>query len=172
MSINIYDWIDENHDQQLSIADVDNLKPGDKLDVCVFDRNFAEYGMWDKYTAFKGYDAEDILQFNRMTLHYKGNYTWDLIMPTTGTFEHPFHLCVEHLGTNWCWSVLNVDDAKIHMTNNIFKNGDEHDDWKPIHMHYDDFPKTTRVGWRGPIMLWENVSKMPQIHWHIRETNK
>lgn len=165
MSTNIYDWIDNNKEKQLTIGDVADLKIGDKLDVCMFDRNFSEYGMWDKYTEFKGYDPEDILQYNRVTLHYKGDQVWDIEMDC-GTFTHPFHLNTKDLDTNWTWYALNKDN-KIHITTNV-------SNWKisecePIIKHFNHFPDTTRIGWRGPMVLWEKVSDMPRIHWHILE---
>lgn len=168
-STNIYDWIDQNHDKQLTIADIDKLNPGDTVEVCMFDRNFEEYGMWDKYEESVGYDPEDILQYNKMTLKYKGNYTWDLIIMDCGTFEHPIHLNVEHLDTNWAWAEIDPKDSMVHITNNVFECGEEHNDWNPLHVHYNNFPKTTRVGWRGPAVLWEKVYDMPKIHWHHKK---
>ena len=102
-----------------------------------------------------------------MKFHYKGNYTWD-IQASWGTYEHSFHLNVEHLNTNWTWVAIDPEDGKVHITDNIFDEGKEHNNWKPIHIHFDEFPKNTRVGWRGPVMLWEKVKNMPQIFWKFK----
>jgi hypothetical protein len=165
-STNIYDWLERNKDQHLTIADIQKLKIGDTLDVVFFDRNFEEHGMWDKYVKGKAYVPEDILQFNRGKVTYLGNFEWDLYFPDCGTFKHPFHLEITGLnGTNWSWSAINPEDGKIHVTNNIFDCGKEHKNWKPIHKKISEFPKTTRVGWRGPIMLWKRVYEMPKIYY-------
>ena len=42
-------------------------------------------------------------------------------------------------------------------------------------MHYDWFPKETRVGWRGPIMFWSELEGLPDVYWispnRIREAS-
>jgi hypothetical protein len=35
---------------------------------------------------------------------------------------------------------------------------------KILELHWTNFPETTRVGWRGPIMLWKKLENMPDVY--------
>ena len=154
----------KNKDKHLKISDVDKLKVGDVLDVFVYDRNF--YDGLDDFEENKPYKATDILKHSHMKLHYKGGHVWDIEM-SWGTYEHPIELSLEKLDTNWKWSPLQND--MIHITNNITRSNQKvQKGWKPIHMHYDEFPKDTRVGWRGPMIPWKYVKF--SLQWHFNRS--
>jgi hypothetical protein len=36
-------------------------------------------------------------------------------------------------------------------------------------MHWSELPKNTRVGWRGPMIPWETLDKMPKLYWGANE---
>jgi len=169
-SVNIYDWLDDQNSKalHLTLGNVRMLEVGQELDVVIFDGNFEEYGMWEKYKKNEAYDPEDILQYNRTKIIYKGDFMWDIVMSDCGTFEHPVHLNVEHLPTNYTWVEIDETDKGIHITREILSEGEEMPNDTSTHLHNTEIPDTTRAGWRGPIMLWEYVKDMPKIHWHIR----
>lgn len=89
---------------------------------------------------------------------------WDIYFSYGETFLHPVHLDVSNLKTNWTWAEINEKDGMIHITREIIKTGEKiPTGWIPTHKHWTDFPETTRVGWRGSIMLWKHLSDLPKV---------
>ena len=167
-SYELYEWIDKHKTLHLTINDVNKLSVGDKLDVVLFDRNVEEYGIWDKLKRETPYDPQDFFKWNRAILVYKGgeNRSWDIHFSFGETHEHPAHINVEHLPTNWHWTALEKD-GYVHITNNILNTGEtlvDYPDHHPIHLQWEDFSGDTTVGWRGPIMLWKDLRDKPKVY--------
>ncbi len=161
----MYPYINSCTSSHLTIEDVMNWEVGHEADVVIWDRNFEEYWIWDNAEEEKLYDPKEFFRKNRHKLTYKGNMVWDIHFIFNETFEHQVHLDVAGLPTNWTWCVLD-DDGTINITSERLKEGEEiPPERKPICMHWTEFPTSTRVGWRGPIMLWDDLDKYGKVYY-------
>ena len=149
----LYDFIEHTRDKHLTLNDVKALKIGDTLDVVIWDRNFEEARIWNSPEG-KEYTPKWFFADNRVTLTYLGNLEWDMVFAwdTKQKFRHEVH--VDTIGLNkkghtWC----PVCNGKITCTR------------KSV----DKLPGTTRVGWRGPAMLWSNLGSNPKVYWNSDE---
>lgn len=99
-----------------------------------------------------------------MQIKYKGNNEWDL-KSFEGIFEHPVHLDVSSLNTFWTWYNIN-NEGYIDINYEMIKEDEEiPKNWKPKYIHWTNFDENTRIGWRGPIMLWEKLFDLPMVHY-------
>ena len=157
--MNMYDFIEQTKDKHLTIADIEKLQLGDEIDVVMWDCYFEDMGcVWETYENTKYYPPTEFFSECKTKLIYMGNYKWKIHYSFGQIAEHSIHLNVEHLQTNWKCAAITSEDHKIHITNEMMNSGENIPvGWKKKHIHWDEFPKTTRVGWRGPMMLWENL---------------
>jgi hypothetical protein len=161
----MYRFIKDCTPFHLTVADVKKLNVGEELDVVVWDRNFEEYWIWSHAESEKPYLPEEFFQSNRHTLKYLGNMTWEFRYEYGGNVVYKVELDVTALNTRYKW--CNIEsNGKIHITKDMERrvNKDMTRKWEEISKHWTDFPDTTRVGWRGPIMLWERLHCMPQVY--------
>jgi len=165
-SLEMYHFVHATKDQHLTLADIKHLNVGDALDVVIWDGNWEEYWAWEKAENLKPYSPEEFFTKNRHKLVYRGNLTWDIHFRFGEVIEHPVHLNTEHLQTYCRWCAVDEKDGKIHITSEYLPRGQDKIPicWRAKHIHWTKFPETTRVGWRGPIMLWEKLKNCPQVY--------
>jgi len=72
-----------------------------------------------------------------------------------GTYEEIFEL--EYMKDNWYPLINGKIPAKDEQGIMKFPNK------KP--KSWTEYPETTHVGWRGPMILWSDVKKMPGIYY-------
>lgn len=159
-SLQMYAFIEKTKPYHLTIRDLKNMKPGDKLDVVMWDANFEEYWIWDNATPMKPYDPKDFFAANRATITVSAERPHPnmIAFNVNGEDGHVF-IDMSALDTNWDW-VAPDKDGKIHITTEELCEGDEiPSDWKSKHIHWTQFSENTRVGWRGPMMLWSRLNK-------------
>jgi hypothetical protein len=167
----VYDWIRDHRLYHLCIDDLETLKPGDVLDVVIFDRNFEEYGMWDEIPANTPFEPKQFFRFNHHQIEWLGDGRWNLKLQW-GDFEHPLHYNVESLATNWTW--LGPDENGMIDVRQEIINGDEEIPLtrKAFSLSITDFHPRTRVGWRGPVMMWKHVQESKdRVFWLDEQTN-
>ena len=58
----VYDWISHHRLWHLCLEDLQTMKPGDEIDVAIFDRNMEEYGMWDKLPPNTPHLPKDLIE--------------------------------------------------------------------------------------------------------------
>jgi len=159
----LYSWIELQKHLHLTLKDLQELEVGKEYDVVIFDRNFDEQ-IWDKFNEFQVYQPEEIFKNSHHKIVYKGNMHWDIIFSFGETLEHPVHLDVSSLPTNWTWCA--IENKYINITNEVLDEGETIDPERgSIKMHYKWFPENTRVGWRGPIMFWKDLTNLPKVYW-------
>ena len=159
----LYKWINHYKEKLLTINTIKNWNINEIKDVVIFDRNFEEYFIWENTRKNENYTAEYFFQGNRCRIKYNGNLTWDIEFDV-GTITHPVELDVTDLGTGWAWMPLNGEYMTI---NTVVK------DWKITdlpqneqhNIHFTKFNDNTRIGWRGPIMLWSDVKNAQDVYW-------
>jgi hypothetical protein len=158
------DFIESCKHLYFNISDFKKLKIGDTIDVVLWDRNFEEYEIWDSLKPNKKYNVERFFKENRAQITYKGDLKWDIDFAFGEKFTHPIHLNTKHLKTNWTW--VPVKNKMVTIKSEIVDRGKKiPKSWKPINMHWEEFPEKTYVGWRGPIMLWKYLKNVPKIYW-------
>ncbi len=172
----VHDWMEQCRNLHITVGDVRNLNVGDELTVVMWDGNYEEYKMWD-IPENENRNAEDMFSENKAKLIYKSDSppTWDIEYIWEETIEHPVHVNVEHLRTTWTWCALE-SDGYIHITNECI-NADEtlannYPDYRPTHIHWDDFDDNIRAGWRGPMMKWEHLADTPAVYWNRAAINR
>ena len=163
--MNPYDFIKNNKTNYLTLEDISKYNEGDVLDVVIWDCNWEEYDWWENIKPGK-YTPEDFFQGNkhRIIIGAPDKLSWTIDF-NFGKQIEPFHFNVEEyskqnkMGTYRGWVELS-DDGYIDIDSEIVKTGKKiPKSWKAWHEHHSKFPKTTYVGWRGPIMLWDKLKE-------------
>ena len=159
--MNPYDFIKNNKNNYLTLEDISKYKEGDII-VVIWDSNWEEYDWWENIKPGK-YTPEDFFQSNRckITINSPDKLQWNIDI----FGKHPFHFNVEdyskqnNMGTYRSWVELS-DDGYIDIDCELLKTGKKiPKGWKAWYEHHSKFPKTTCIGWRGPIMLWNKLKE-------------
>ena len=161
VNLEMYEWIKDCQPYYLTLKDVLKWKKGEKVDVCMLDSHFEEYGgIWDGIQPGKILPAATFFAKNKATLTYKGDFVWNIAYNYGETIEHPIHFYTSGLGsTRSIWVPLDVENGSI----SIKTLEDSIPRKKRIQCL--ELPKSTRIGWRGPMILWKHVSILSKVHW-------
>ena len=171
VSFEMYKWIKGCRPYHLTLGDILKWKKGEKVDVCMLDRNFEEYDIWTNAKPDKVFTAATFFAKNKATLTYKGDFIWDITYDYGETIEHPVHFCTSGLATSWTWVALECGnggegDISIIIDSEMLRSGIPFPKHKnQIRIRWQEFPKPTRVGWRGPMILWKHLSILPKVYW-------
>lgn len=159
----MYEFIENCKNKHLTLDDIEKLNVGDTLDVVIWDINFEEYWIWQNAKQGINYNPKDFFASNHHCIEYLGNYKWDVNFNFGETFTHPIHLDVSSMNTNWTWCPLENDRTKI--SHEMLNISDEFTpNKKAPQKHITEFDKNTRVGWRGPIMLWNELNNLSNVY--------
>jgi len=155
-------WIDKHlAPRYLTIADITRMKSGEKLKVLTLDRNMGDSCMdTDINPEFKSIRPEKFFRPSWAV------YTHGVGLKGTLKFE-------------WMDAGKAPDDFVFDLE---FKKGS----WYPLHEDkrtgtptlpkcaftkpcggktWDTFAKSTHVGWRGPMVAWSHLAKLPPLWW-------
>lgn len=142
----------------LRIEDIEKWEPGKTYEVAMFHRNYDDYIVnanveLDKYM----YPEELCLPVKEKIIYLGDMEIQKRAHPyITERRIYKFELDVSNINSRWVWYPLNKD-------NKVVIQG--HPDLPPeSSWDFEAFPKDTRVGWRGPMMLWEDLKHLPQIY--------
>ncbi len=165
-ALSMYKWIKECRPYHLTLDDVKTWKMGDAHDVAMFDSNFEENDIWANIKPNTMLPATAFFKHNRTKLVYKGDMKWDIHFDFGETVTHPLHLCTSGLATSWHWNAIDKKDGQIHITSEMHDNRLPFPSHKSAtHLHWTAFPDATRVGWRGPMIDWKHLEKLPPVYW-------
>lgn len=171
-SLEMYQWIKQTKPYHLTLGEVQSWKEGEKRAVAMFDRNFEEYGdIWECIPQNKVLPAIEFFKHNQAIITYKGHLKWDITYDYGETIEHPVHLSTSSLATNWtCVDVDPRENGLIEIKNEVLKEGMTLPQHKhPMKIPLNKFPAETRVGWRGPMIEWKYLEKLPLVYWKRSE---
>lgn len=158
-------WVDYYEQLHLTKSDIIHLGRGGNLEVVVFDRNFTEEcRIYEDFTENEPYSPEQMFANCRclLTLISTNPYKWDM-QYIDNTFEHYVEMDISTMGTAWSWYPLDNDnEIKLETT---IQNWYITDLPEPIIKHWNDFNTDTRVGWRGPIMRWNDLADLRHVYW-------
>jgi len=148
-------WIQKTRKYWLTIKDIEKLKVNKKIKLLVLDRNV--YDCKDKFKRGKLYKPENFFKDNsavfskNTVVSLEGNikYEWS---------EEPFsfEFEIEYKKNSW-----------YPLKNGILPATDEQGFSELLgeDKSWIDFPKNTHIGWRGPMILWENLKKIEKVYY-------
>ena len=164
-SLPVNNWMDlAENNYALTIADIINMKPGDKLEVLMMDRNVLDTSadeLWNK--SDKKYSPEKFFRNSRgtyindkdlsgtMIFHWKGY--------TAKQSTMPFEFELEYLPCHW----YPLKKGKLPARARGAKFP-----WDKA-KHWTEFPPTTKVGFRGAMINWNNLKDMPKVYYSAND---
>lgn len=160
LRLTIYEFIDYTKYEHFILKDFLEMKIGDTIDVVVWDGNFEERNaIWGVKERGKDYSPSSMYNENRHLITKTEEWGWTIKFCWGETFEHNLSVDVSHLPTYAKWDDAE-EDGSIHITWEYLPRGKKiKGHWKSKHFHISELHENTRIGWRGPIMLWERLLK-------------
>jgi hypothetical protein len=150
-------WIEKNKKYYLTINDIIKLEPYKKIKLLVLDRNI--YDDTDVFIEAKLYKPESFFIKNSAIfwkttdLQGKIYYKWQDEYNNKEPYDFEFE--IEYKKGNW-----------YPLKNGILPAKDEQNMFQLLgkNKHYLEFPKTTHIGFRGPMILWNKLNKLKKIY--------
>lgn len=161
-------WIENARKDCLQIRDITPLKKGDTLKVLVMDRNLCDTCCEDSVNPGNAlFSAPRFFRFNTAIYTHTGGlkgtikYKWQESEEYKDCSEpYPFEFEIEYKKD--CWYPL----ENGHLPKEDPQGFSDFHYPKP--KSWREFPSTTRIGWRGPMLLWSKVHSMPAVYWYER----
>lgn len=153
-ALTLDDWVKQATKWQVTIKDILALDQGEKLDLCIFHRNWRDIvePKWTKKE--KGVVVRPERAFRAIHFKYthKKNLNGTMFDGTVEVEPSEFEWHVNVKGHGWM-----PPDKHGYVK---LKLNDKH---TPPRMHWTDFPPKTAIGWRGMAIPWEKVTSGPSI---------
>ena len=148
--LEIEEWQEKVRDKWITSGDIGKLKTGDTIKVLVMDRNL--------------YDI--VLSVNKPSILHTATYVHDTGLHGKITFHFGDDDDIVH--DKFEFHVLFNDSCWYPLRNGVLPAADEQGLFPLMgrEVRWDEFPLDTPVGWRGPMILWEDVKTMPDIYWY------
>ena len=161
-TLNYLDWINLAYEKfALRISDIANLNPSDKLDLLILDRNVWDTTLQPKFNEPNiSHSPTDFFRENFGTYIRNYDLSGQLILHQSDPFVMNFEFDIEYKDHYWYPlfdGYLPESDAQ-----GIYGNFGFGKD-----MHWTEFDPTTRIGYRGPMILKSNLEMMPKIYWEL-----
>lgn len=150
-------WIDKTRKYWLTIKDIEKIKINKKIKLVVLDRN-----IYDNKDVFKKgtlYKPENFF-INDSAVYWKTS-----IAGLDGKIKHkwqnntdePYNIGfdIEYKKNNW-----------YPLINGILPAEDEQgfSQLLGVEKSWSEFPKTTHIGWRGPIIIWDDLKHLDKVY--------
>lgn len=175
--LEFWKWVEMVNERKvgLTIADVRAMEPGQRVQLLVMDRNLCDHvypgrdGEAPKPTLpaaeFFERDRDGAVYIHEGDLRGRVEWGWD---DERKYIDEPFLFELEFKEGHW--HPLD-EDGTLPGAGDVFhvecdgeKIPQKHWDGLPeTRKHWTEFPGTTRVGWRGPTLRWEDLSKLPGV---------
>ena len=151
----------------LTIGDINKLKKGEELMMLNFDRNIGDTIGNDKtIQTLKLYDPKYFFKnawvkyYHNKDLMGKIFYAWQTMDDYKNNSEEnkPFKFTfdIEYKSNHWYPLDKNgYLPAKSADFGNILLDGKK--------KHWSNFPSNTRIGWRGPMVIWNKLDNLPKV---------
>ena len=153
--LEVSEWEEHTRDKCLTIKDVECLRPGQKLKVVTLDRNVYDIAFHCNEPG-KLHDAKHFYRENVATYTHKSDLKGKIKMDDVGKMDFEFD--IEWAKDEW----YPLTDGKLpekdpqnfsDFPNNMLL------DWK-------DYPKDTRIGYRGAMILLDKMDEMPKVYYY------
>lgn len=146
-------WYDVSRKCWLSIKDIEKLNEGDKIVVLPMHRNVLDIP-YDAHKKNTSYRPEKFFKVEKDTYIYHGDLKV-LSKKYNSNDDGAWHLDVEYKRDHWYPLIdgsLPARDTQ-RRTKLLGKK-----------THWTKFSKNTHLGWRGPMVMWNDLKKLPKLH--------
>ena len=152
------EWEDATRKDHLTIGDIRKLKKGDTVPLLIMDRNYLDIAFAKNkgntlYTPVRFFRSNKATYIHDADLH--GTIVW-----SWSKEKQPFEFELNY--DNERWYPL-IDGHIPRRDKNRFRDAP----YKTA-KSWTSFPATTRVGWRGPSMPWNDLDKYQKV-WFYQE---
>jgi hypothetical protein len=141
-------WYKASRKYWLTINDFKNMKKGAKIVVLPLHINVLD-GPQTYFKESLAYSPEQFFKSEKDTITYQGN-----MQVNSKHLNKPdnklWGLDLEYAKNKWS----TLFDGNLHMKNKSPK-------------HWTKFTENTPVGYRGPMILWSNLKKLPKIYYTL-----
>ena len=152
--LDLFEWIDHIRNFWLTIADIKKMKHGEKLKVVLLDRNVSD--------RFNGEKGNKLMRPEKSSLEIS-TYTHDHDMQGELVIDYKpnpivlnsFEFHVEYKKGEWYPLSNGVLPAKDSQFGSVLLG--KKTSWK-------EMPATTHVGFRGPMVRYSDLNKMPMFY--------
>jgi len=177
--LNFLNWKESSRKHWLQIKDIKKLSKGDKIKLLVLDRNIVDildskvkYNKiykpnkffafnWAIYTHNKDLQGEIFYSWQQEEIDKKninnqkgGNSTY-VIGSIDNTKPYKFEFDINYTKGLWFPLEKGYLPAKGDFGENLLDGKRK---------KWNKFPNDTYIGWRGPMILWKNLDKLPDIY--------
>jgi hypothetical protein len=152
-ALEINNWYDNSRKYWLTIKDIEKLKPNNKLVVLPLHRNVYD-GPITLYKENKSYKPESFFKYEKDVFIHSGDLN-GIFLKYDKNDNQPKGLDVEYKKDRW-----------YPISNGYLPARDKQKVFKLLDKktHWTKFAKNTHVGFRGPLILWSNLKKLPNIY--------
>ena len=174
-TLNYIDWDTKVRcDYALKIEDILKLKPGDQIKVLCMDRNVYDAALQEDIRG-KSLSPQKFFESNwAIYIHekdLKGALLFEFeieddnldLVDMTDICQSDFEFHVEYETKHSCWYPL--ENGYLPASD---PQGFSNFSWNEK-KHWSEFPLDTKVGYRGPMILWSNLDKMPNVIYPFSE---
>ena len=153
-----------SRDFHLTIKDIESWEIGKEYDIVTFDRN-----LYDVVGDIKGrHDPQIFFKGVHHRMIYCGNMKMKMLWNFTDFKDEgarDVELDTKSLDYGWGWmpltdGVMIIDETLIAADYNIRQLDDD----EIFQRKWTEFDVNSRIGWRGPMMLWDNLKYFPKIY--------
>lgn len=156
-ALEFQEWLDYMEDKELTIADIEAMKPGEQLRVIQLHRNLGDMVLESRLNPY-GQSIPAVKFFEPVGGLYTHNHHLSgylLDIPDDAEMgDHEFNFHLNYRGKNWY--PLGSDGLLPVATGESCIRGAVAD--------YRKYPKTTKVGMRGPMLRLSDVEKAPPVY--------
>jgi hypothetical protein len=160
----IVEWLNVgSRPYHLTIQNILNLSNGDSIEIFFMDRNVMDI------SCDKEYNEENI-PIKPSHFFRNCNYiTFTKKEGIIGDWDWHCTLLTKKLTYKEREFDIDLGDFWYPLKNNKVPESNEYDLFdlsKYSGKHYSEFSPDTRIGWRGEMMLKENMDKCPNVYWN------
>jgi hypothetical protein len=163
-ALEYWDWIDHVKDQCLTIADITKLKHGERLPVLSIHRNLCDEVYPKRGNPKPALAATEFFKETRsIYVHEEGlcgrmEWHWDKKKKHTSEL---FEFEINYKPKHW-YPLKNGYLPEIDPLQD-----EDYPSWGSAGRHWSEFPETTQVGWRGPMLLWDKLDQQPPVFTNV-----
>ncbi len=188
-ALEFWDWMKHVNGESdcLTIGDILKLKKGERVPILVMDRNLCDHVYPDIGEGPKPIQlAQEFFDLKRdgaVYVHREGmtgtvEWGWD---DEHDSVDELFTFEIEFKKDHWYPldedGTLPAADEEYQVgppepwdeeVNGAWDGTAQHgEELPPTRTHWKDYPETTHVGWRGPMMRWDRVTEQPPVFTNI-----
>ena len=167
--IDFSEWYDISRKYWLTIGDILKIKPGATVKLLTLDRNVGDRILEKKRGVY--YTPHDFFEFSTMT--------WTKKKGIYGVFDDGINAFELYVDNKCIWHPLEYESMEDLLTGQWSPHSSHSSHFKrsclPGQMSIDNckswtsYPLDTLAGWRGPMILWENVAKLPMVRYRFKK---